>query len=420
MDEPKSGSEQIARLRNEDEVALLEFVFVVWRYRWLIVGLCLATTLITLGMTIRSPKIYDSTATLLTPREGGGGVLFGGLAAASGLLQQLPGVSVPSLTPNRDMLVSILRSRTVAKAVVERFGLEQQYRARYLEDAIHRLQGTTNISISKEGVISIKVEDTDPSRAADIANFYIERVDRLVRQYGVGEAGRQRAFVSDQVARAKVALDAAEESLRGFQERNRAVALQDQTRGAIEAAARLKGEIMAAEVQLQVMRNFATEANPEVVVMRQRVEELRRQLAQMQYGDGVQPSSAAREGRGRRDFTAMALPRVPEIGLELARLTRDVKVHETLVILLTQQLEQAKLAEAKDLPIVQVLDYAVPAVRPSKPRLRLNLAIAGVTSLLGGIFLASVVEYLRNFLRTRGAAQGNSRDRQRLGRYARG
>src|SRR5207302_1544505 len=111
--------------------------------------------------------------------------------------------------------------------------------------------------VSKEGVISVTVEDTSPQVAALVANAYVAQLDRLVTEYGAGEAGRQRVFLTDQLARAKVRLAAAEDTLRRFQERNRAIVLQDQTRGAIEAAARLKGELMATEVQLQVMRSFA-------------------------------------------------------------------------------------------------------------------------------------------------------------------
>src|SRR5439155_19955657 len=229
-------------------------------------------------VTITTSKVYESTATLLAPREGGSGAgLLGGLAA-SGLLQQVPGLSIASFTPNRDLMVSLLKSRTGALAVVERFRLQERYQTRYLEDAIKVLQVTTIILVSRDGVISIRVEDTNPQTAADIANFYVEQLDRLAARYGTGEAGRQRVFLSGQLAHAKADLDAVEESLRRFQVRNRAIALQEQTRGEIEAAARLKGELMAAEVQLQVMRNFATDANPEMIAITRRVDEMKRQL----------------------------------------------------------------------------------------------------------------------------------------------
>jgi uncharacterized protein involved in exopolysaccharide biosynthesis len=117
---------------------------------------------------------------------------------------------------------------------------------------------------------------------------------------------------------------------------------------------------------------------------------MKRQFAQMQYGDGRGASAIVPDRT--RDFT-VPFPKVPEVAIELARFTRDVKVQETLVTLLTQQVEQARIAEAKDIPVVQVLDRAVPAERPSRPRLGLNIAIASVVGLFFGVFLAVFSEY---------------------------
>jgi uncharacterized protein involved in exopolysaccharide biosynthesis len=281
----------------------------------------------------------------------------------------------------------------MAKALVDRHRLRERYRSRYVEDAIKVLDDRVRVLVSKEGVISVRVEDTDPQVAADMANFYVDELDRLVARYGMSEAGNQHSFLTTQLAHARAALDGAEEKLRSFQEKHRAVALQEQTRGAIEAAARLKGEIMLAEVQLQVFRNFATESNPETIALRGRIDELRRQLMKLESSDGVLRAAGQRD---QRDFT-VPLPKVPEVGIELARLMRDVKVQETLVVLLTQQNEQARIAEAKDLPVVQILDRAVPADRQARPRLRLNLAIGGATGLFFGIFLAFFVDYISSY-----------------------
>lgn len=169
----------------------------------------------------------------------------------------------------------------------------------------------------------------------------------------------------------------------------------EQARGAIEVAARLKGEIMASEVQLQVMRNFATEANPEVIRLRRRIGELKRQLAQAQYSAGLDlPAVTENPGHPQKEIYVPAA-KLPQLGLELARLTRDLKVQETVYTLLTQQLEQAKIAEAQDTPVVQVLDRAVPPIYKSKPKIKLNMALVGAVSLFLGIFLAFFLEYIQ-------------------------
>lgn len=379
---------------EHEEMTLLDYALVFWRYGWLIGGICFVTIVAAFILTVRSPKIYESSATLLAPKEGAGSGVLSGLAVASGLIQQVPGLSVPSLTPNRDMLVSILKSRTLATAVVQKFGLQAYYESKYLEDAIRDLRAATQVSSSSlSATISVSVADTDPRLAAEIANFYVEELDRIFSQFGTGEAGRQRVFIAEQLARGKKNLAGGEEALRGFQEKNRAIVLETQTGRAIEAAARLKGEIMAAEVQLQVMKTFATEANPEIVNLRRRIEEMNRQLAQMQYGDGVLRADG-RGARGPRDFS-VPFTKVPEVGLELARLTREVKIQETVVTLLTQQLEQTRIMEAKDLPIVQILDRAVQAERHARPSLRSNLMLAGIVSLFVSVMLAFAINHFR-------------------------
>src|SRR2546422_9998238 len=222
-----------------------------------------------------------------------------------------------------------------------------------MEDAVNELHARMSVSalLERQGLITLRVEDTDSNSAAEMANFFVDQLDRLVSRLGTGEASHQRVFITEQLARAKTSLEGAEETLRRFQERNRAVVLQEQTRGAIEGAARLKGEIMAAEVQLQVTRSFATEANPDIIAIRRRIEEMKRQLANMQYGDDNASVSRPSPPDSDRREIYVPVARVPGVGLELARLTREVKVQETLVSLLTQQLEQAKIAEAKDLPV---------------------------------------------------------------------
>src|SRR6185369_366990 len=166
------------------EVTFGDLTSMVWRQRWVVIALCVVASVRTYGVSRLLPKWYQSTATVVTPKEGSGGVL-GGLLA-SGMLQQNPGVAMPTLpsfTPNRDLLVGVLKSRTIAQAIVERFGLQARYRASYPDDAVKQLRDLTTIATSREGVISVKVEDRDPATAAAIANYYIELLDQQIARY---------------------------------------------------------------------------------------------------------------------------------------------------------------------------------------------------------------------------------------------
>jgi uncharacterized protein involved in exopolysaccharide biosynthesis len=380
---------------QDDEINLLDYWRVLRKHGRMILGLVFISVF-TAGFLsyFVMTKIYESKASILAPKEsGGGGAGLAAALAASGAAQFLGNIIPPSGS-NRDVFVAILKSRTMAQELVDRFRLKEYYKAKYIEDAIKGLQGATDILVSKEGAISVTVEDKDPKLAADIANAYVTNLDRLFAKLGTTDASRQRAFIVERLEKTEKALRQAEETLRRFQENNKAIVMQEQAKGAIEEAARVKGQIVAAEAQLEFLRSFSTEGNPQVLAQKRQIEELKRQLAQMQYGRGMDlPAESTNPGEPRREFH-VPFTKVPELGMELVRLMREVKVQETVFNLLTAQFEQAKINEARDMPTVQVLDRAVPAERKSKPKTVLNMAIAGALSLFLAIFLAFFLEYV--------------------------
>jgi len=297
--------------------------------------------------------------------------------------------------------VSILKSDTMARDVVETFNLLRYYKTKFGSQVVTALKSDTAISVSKEGAITVTTQHTSPKTAADMANFYVDNLDRLFAKLGTTDASRQRAFIQERLERTQADLRKTEEGLKRFQETNRAIVLPEQSRAAIEAAAKLKGEVAAGEVQLQVLRTFATERNPDMIRLEKQLAEMRTQLGKMQYGAGLElPMDSGSVGGTRREIFVPAV-RIPQVGLDLARLTREMKTQETVFTLLTSQLAQVKIAEARDTPTVQVLDRAVIPDRKSKLAIKRNVALAGALSTFVGIFGAFFLEYLENARRRR-------------------
>lgn len=391
---------------TEDEVSLLDYWRVLIKRRSLVLGATLLAVLVAgLYCHFIATKIFVSKAAILAPKEqtGGGGGIAAALAAAGA------GLPLGSLaaggSPNRDAFVAILKSRTMAEDCLNRFNLRNYYDVKYVEEALAKLKDAMEISVSREGVISITVEDRDPNRAADMANFLVSNLDRLFAKLGTTDASRQRVFLADRLQKTEIALREAEEAVGRFQYRNRAIVLDAQSRFTIETAARLKGEIIAAEVALESMRAFATETNPQVIQQKLRIEELKRQVAEAQHGRGMELPSERRQPGVKREEFFVPIAKVPELGLELIRLTRELKIQETVFNLLTSQYEQAKIAEARDTPTVQLLDKAVPAERKSKPRTVFSMAIAGIMSFFVAVFLAFFLEYLDRIKRKQSATE---------------
>ena len=369
-----------------DEVTLFDYWQVISKRKWGIVALCAVMTMGTLVVSFLLPKIYESTATLLPQLESNNGVGLGALfasGAASSAAQSL-GISLPGspATPT-DVFTAMLKSRIMADDIIRRFDLMEHYETKTMHDARGSLEGATRIVVTKEKVIKVAVEDKDPQLASDIANFYVSNLDRLNQTLSVSKARENRKFIEQRVAETQTALVKVEDALKEFQTQNRTVAIEAQSKAMIEATAMIQAQIMAQEVQLQVMGSYLSSNNPEIARVQSSISELRKQLQIMETG---------KSGKERLpgDRLRPAITSVPTLALEYGRLARDLKVQETLYALLISQYEQAKLTEARDTPTVQVLDPAIPAERKSRPKILLNVLIAGILSLFVGLFWAFV------------------------------
>src|SRR5579884_2473328 len=333
----------------------------------LIVG---GTFILSVIISLFLPKIYASTTSILPPQQEGS-VGMAGMAASqlAGGLGGLAGGFLGLKSP-ADLWVGILKSQTVRDAIIKRFGLMKVLKAKTIED-----------------IISITVEDKDPQMAALIANAFVEELDRVNKSAVMSAGGRMRAFVEKRLAEGKVELEKLEDAVKAFQEKNGAVKLDDQSKAIIDAIGRVKGQLMAKEVELQTFLSYATPNNPQAEILKAQVEELRGSLRELEEG---------KRGNGP-ETKGIFIPtsKMPDLALQFARLLRDAKVQETLYSLLTQQYEIARIQEAKDSPTVQVLDMAKVPEKKVKPKRLLIITLSTFTATLFAIFLAFLAESLK-------------------------
>ncbi len=378
-----------ANLSSRDGALSQDVLSVVSRRRGLVATIVAASLMSAFAMSaLLLPKTYESTATLLPQldsKEGGSLAALLATTGAGGMAQNL-GVGLPSMpTTPTDVFVAILKSRVMADEAIAKFGLMEVYDERTLHDTRVELAERVRVTVSKEKVIKVTVEDADPQRAADIAGFFVSTLDRLNRTLNVSKASHNRAFIERRLAETQAGLVKTEEALRDFQRNNKAVAVEAQSKAMIEAAAMIQGQITGYEVQLQVMSDYLSPDNPDLSRVRSSVDELKKQLALLEFGKGGKGASL-----GERLHPAMVT--VPDLALQYGRLLRELKVQETLYALLTSQYEQAKITEARDTPTVQVLDPPVPADKQIKPRVIFNTAVAGLLGACIAIVLAYGLE----------------------------
>lgn len=326
------------------------------------------------------PNQYTATVLLLPPQQNSslGSVLSSQLSALSGVAA-LTGGGGLNLKNSNDMYVSMLKSRTVEDAMVQQFGLMQGYNAKYPSQARKAFERHTSVDGSgRDNLIHISVEDKDPKRAAEIANGYVDQYRKLSERLAITEAAQRRLFFQRQLEEAKNNLADSEEALKKTEQSTGVIEINSQSRALIETAAVLRAQISAKEVQIQAMQTFATGQNAQVVQAQQEIDSMRAQLARL--------GGSAEDTTG--DGFIVPKGKVPQAALEYLRKLRDVKYYEAIFEILARQFEVAKLDEAKEGSIVQVVDSAVPPDRKSSPHRGLIVIISTLVGLLLGVTIA--------------------------------
>jgi tyrosine-protein kinase Etk/Wzc len=368
-----------------EKTHFLDPVVTLARYRALVLGLPLIVGVLSAAILLMLPPAYTAEVKIVPPQQNQS------IAAAAGILGQLgPLASAAtngkdlSLHGPSDLYAVMLHSRTVADALIRRFSLMNAYSARRHVDARRRLDNATQIIISKENVISISVTDRDPKRAAEMANAYVEELLELTHTLAVTEAGHRRLFFEHEVQLASDELATAEQALKKTQETTGIIQLDSQAKAVIESITALHAQVSAREAQIQAMRTYATSENPDLVRAQQELSFMRKELVRME------------SGQGGTSVSDVSVRKVPETGLEYVRRLREVKYREALLDILTRQYEAARIDEAKDAAIVQVLDKAEPPEIRSWPHRTSSVLTAMLLAFSLAVVLAFVAERFKS------------------------
>lgn len=358
--------------QDEDEINLLDLLIVLAKYKRLIIGLPLVTAIVAAGISLLIPNTYTATTRILPPQS---------QSTTSAMLAQqlgsLAGFAGGSLKSPNDLYIGMLRSRTVADNLIQRFDLNKLYEQKYQSSTRKQLEQQSAISSGKDGILTIEVDDKDPKRAADLANAYVEELFKLTRVLAVTEASQRRLFFERQFAEARDNLATAEAAARQALETGGLVQVEGQGRAILETTARLRGQITVKEVQIGAMRTFAADRNPELKLAQQELESMKRELAKIE-GTSGKATAVTPEGKGG--------------GINSLGLLRNVKYYETIYELLAKQYEFAKIDEAKDSTVVQVMDKGIEPDRKSKPR----RAVIVISSAMAAFFLSVLLVFLWN------------------------
>lgn len=352
-----------------DEPSALDYVSLLIENGRLLIAVPLLTVVLAWAATFIFPPIYTSSTRLLPPQPPQSSAAM--LASQLGPIAGLVGLGGLGAKNPIDTYISLITSRTVADRLIDRFDLMRVFGDKYRVDARRRLADATLVTAAKDGIITIEVDWKDPQTAAAIANAYVEELWKLSGDLALTESQQRRVFFENQLRTTQANLQKAEAAL--GQANVGENLLKSAPQAVVESVARLKAQVTAQEVRLATMRGFLTESNPDYQIAQRELASLRAQLSQVQQ---QQPSGDAKSTEYLNRF-------------------REFKYQETLFELMAKQYEAARLDEAREGAVIQVVDKAVPPELKSKPRRGLIAILAGA---IVGLLIAFSI-FLKDWLR---------------------
>ncbi len=343
-------------------------------WRWAMIGLVASTVIAFL-----IPARYTATSRLMPPDKATQGIASVVSALGKGGDLTSLGGELLGVKTSGDLFIGVLKSDTVENALVNKFDLRKVYREKRWQDARKVLEDRTDLSTDrKSGIITIKVTDRSPQRAAEMGREYVEQLNRVVISLDTSAAHRERVFLEDRLKQVQQDLEASEKDFSQFASKNAAIDVKEQGRAMIGATGELEGQLIAAETELEGLRQIYTNNNVRVRSLEARIAESKRQLQKMGGQSG--PASQANSSSGENQDLVPSIRQLPILGVTWSDLYRRTKVEEAIFETLTKQYEMARVEEAREVPTIKVLDVAtVPEKKSFPPRLVL---------IIGGTILA--------------------------------
>ena len=367
-----------------DEIDLFEYFQIFWKRKWgglLIINCVVIVTLIQILWL--ADEVYEAQATIMPLKSSSGGTI-------SALRNMVPtGLAPFPLSQGEGDLnrfTNILQSRTIAEAIVRHLDLinllyqdvppEERPTLQKVVKTVR--QDLIRATDNKQGLVQFAVQAHSAQLAADIANAYVQHLQRYLKENTTTESRRNRVFIEDQYEKASRDLERAEQHLQAFQEKYKLFSLSAQTEQIIASLGTLKGSLMAKEVELNIRRRSGvSQTNPQYMALIYEIDELRQKIAELEKGT-VNSSG----------FESVALEALPELQKRFAQLMRDRAMQEALSVQLAQQVKQAEIAEESDEISFLPLDSAIPPLLRIKPNRKLNLLLGGM---LGVMFAVAYV-----------------------------
>jgi capsule polysaccharide export protein KpsE/RkpR len=364
-----------------------------WDHRRVFLRVAVVVFVLSIIVSLSMPSEYVSTLKIMPPEQGGNGTALlaalAGKAVGGGGLAGLAS-SLLGGKNNGALFVALLRSGTISGHLIDRFDLQREYHKRYRLETAKQLARLTKITEdTKSGVITVVVTAKTRERARDLAQGYLDELNDLVARVNTSSAHREREFIERRLSAVQTELQSAQVALSEFSSKHTTIDIKEQTKATVEAGAKLEGQLIAGETELDSLRQIYGKENVRVRAAESRVGILRRELQRANGQSGQNPDEVVDDAA----HPYPALRQLPQLGIQWANLYRNVRIHETVFDLLSEEYEMARIEEAKSIPTIGVIDFPGYPERRTGPHRTLIVLISTALSFV----LTAVILLMRRW-----------------------
>ena len=357
-----------------------------WDNRRIFLRAAVVVFLLSVATSLIMPSEYVSTLRIMPPEQGGGGTALLAALVGKGAGSGLAGLAGSLLggKNNGALFVALLHSGTISGHLIDRFDLQHEYHKRYRLETAKQLARLTKITEdTKSGVITVVVTAKTRERARDLAQGYLDELNDLVARVNTSSAHREREFIERRLSTVQTELQNAQVALSDFSSKNTTIDIKEQTKATVEAGAKLEGQLIVGETELDSLRQIYGNENVRVRAAEARNGVLRRELQRANGQSGENPDSGIDDSH-----PYPALRQLPQLGVQWANLYRNARVHETVFDLLSEEYEMARIEEAKSIPTIGVIDFpGYPERRTGPHRTLIVLISTALSFVLTAVFL---------------------------------
>ncbi len=376
--------------KKEDVVGstFVEFLTVIVKYR---VFLFLFIFIITAGATgyaLLAPKWYQATASVLPAENtdllsalGGLSNLAKGFSASKGL------AALTKSSSESDRFIAILKSASITDSVIKKFDLKKEYdlEGEYYENVVKEWKSNLSIDLQDEGNLFISVLDKNPGKAANMANYLVDKLNEINTNLGVQNAKANREFIEKRYKRNLRDIDSLENAMKIYQEKTGVMAVPEQIESTIKTMSTIYGEYLMKDIEYNALKRQLGDNNPKIESAKYQVEELNKKIAQLNAGI---------ESSQKDSKFLLPFKQAPELASGYLKIYKDLQIQYKILEIITPLYEQAKVEEVKNMPSVIVLDKATPPTKKASPKGTIYLMVSLVVSSLLGMFIVFVLELL--------------------------